>query len=232
MNVTNIEWCRRSDGKPGYTVNPVKGYCPVACSYCYARRMYDRFHWDKTVRLDTLSAFHHGVSIRRVPSGSKIFVGSTIELFGNWVQEEWLHKIFNYVRMYKQHTFIFLTKLPENLSRWNPFPDNAWVGVTATDDSKLYNALAGLRRVEAKVRFLSMEPLLGWDGHGDYAFITNAWRHWLDWVIIGAQTGAGAKKPDPAWVQSIIDSADRAGVPVFLKDNLGWPEKRQEFPQV
>ena len=54
----------------------------------------------------------------------------------------------------------------------------------------------------------------------------------LDWVIVGGQTGPGAVAPEPAWVQSIIDQCREASVPVFLKDNLQWPERIREMPEV
>jgi protein gp37 len=69
--------------------------------------------------------------------------------------------------------------------------------------------------------FISIEPLV--DYFGD---IVNT-----HWIIIGAQTGPGAVPPKPEWVQSIIDQARDAGVPIFLKDNLKWPERIQEWPE-
>jgi len=54
---------------------------------------------------------------------------------------------------------------------------------------------------------------------------------WADWIIIGAMTGPGAVKPETEWVQRLINAAETKGIPVFLKDNLGWPLKRQEFPR-
>jgi len=103
MQKTKIEWC-------DFTVNPVKGLCPVDCkdtqgkSYCYARRLYRRFHWDETIRLD-VDAFLPLLEYQHKPS--RIFLGSTIELFGSWVKPEWLDFIFERVRMLPEHTFIF-----------------------------------------------------------------------------------------------------------------------------
>ena len=86
MNKTRIDWA-------DYTINPVKGLCPMACSYCYARRMYKRFHWDETVRFEPEQAF---VDAFNAPAGSKIFVGSTMELFGDWVKPNWLEQIMGW----------------------------------------------------------------------------------------------------------------------------------------
>jgi protein gp37 len=76
--------------------------------------------------------------------------------------------------------------------------------------------------VEAPVRFVSFEPLTG---------PTINIPGWADWIIIGAMTGPGAIKPKPQWVQGLMDEADKNSVPVFLKDNLHWPEVRQEWPK-
>ena len=70
MQKSKIEWC-------DYTINPVKGLCPVGCSYCYARRMYKRFGWNPEIRYDDMVWQTGGY----MPKGSKIFIGSTIDLF-------------------------------------------------------------------------------------------------------------------------------------------------------
>jgi len=212
--MNKIGWC-------DITRNPVKGYCPVACPYCYARRMYNRFKWDKAIRLD-MAAFD---SMPREPS--KIFVGSTIELYGEWVPDEWIEKILRVVQCNPRHTFQFLTKFPKNLARWNPWPDNAWVGATATNTYQFLEAIYGLTMVEAKIRFISFEPL------HEYIPVAGV-INFLGWVIIGAETGNRKGKPPlekgHEWAREIIKAADSVGVPVFLKDNLQWPEVRREWP--
>ena len=77
---------------------------------------------------------------------------------------------------------------------------------------------------KAPVRFISFEPLLN-DMSG--ADLTG-----IDWLIIGAQTGPRPIKPEPTWVQRLIDKAQRGGVPVFVKDNVHWPETVREWPRV
>ena len=224
MNKTKIEWC-------DYTANPVKGYCPMACEYCYARAMYDRFGWDKTVRMDFNSAWYKGVDIRTLKEPSRIFVCSTIELFGEWVGEDNKMEIIDMAYLYPQHTFIFLTKQPDHLFEWNPWPDNAWVGATATDERSMVRACS-LRYVDAKVRFVSFEPLLGPINGALWPEPLKATNNTFtpEWVIIGAQTGHHAVKPNMDWVAEIVGAADSVGLPVFLKDNLGLRVKRREFP--
>ncbi len=220
MAKTKIEWC-------DYTINPVKGLCPMSCSYCYARRMYKRFKWNPEIRFDRKGLL--GTSVKP----SRIFVGSTMELFGEWVKPEWLEIIFTWCKIYKEDTFIFLTKQPQNLPR--EFPNNCWIGVSCTNHRQFHDASYYLQRIKAKVRFYSFEPLL------EHINLESPNPYFMgDWVIIGAQTPYSKKTaPRKEWVDEIIDAADKAKIPVFLKDNLRpvlinvygkWMPMRQEFP--
>jgi len=219
MNATKIEWVKNPDGSQGYTINPVKGLCPMACPYCYARRMYKRFKWNPTIRYDPRAWL--GLGSLRKPS--RIFVGSTIELFDDRLSEQYLKWILEVPLEFPQHTFIFLTKQPQNLIKWSPFPDNCWVGVTVTssDLGQLYEAEYQLEQVTAKVKYLSLEPLLNWDKPCGAVIERGGTKGWLDWLIIGQQTPVSAKtEPKIEWLQEIVEAADKAGVKVFLKDNL------------
>jgi len=240
MNKTKIEWC-------GYTINPVKGLCPMACSYCYARAMYKRFKWNPEIRYN----YFGWDNLPTKPS--RIFVGSTIELFGEWIEPQWLTHIFKMVETNKMHTFIFLTKQPQNLIKWSPFPDNCWVGVTITDllDREGKTPLRPMLDIEAKVKFISFEPLLNsGDGSRPDALAKAFQLAGINWVIIGAQSPYSKKTfPKWEWVREIIEACDKTSIPIFLKDNLrllrlsceggipfykhhpsGTMELRQEFP--
>jgi protein gp37 len=248
---TKIEWCRNEDGTPGLTINPVRGLCPVGCSYCYARRHYQRFHlfkdgtpnptWDYKIRFDV-----HGYqdapdwNLKSIKKPSKIFVGSTMELFGEWVEPRWLETLFQVIRRYPQHTFIFLTKRPANLIKWSPFPENCWVGCSVTNQLDADKRLPELCKIDASVRFVSCEPLLGevnlnayllgWANAGTTFENPKGLERYdldgspvnsIDWVIIGQQTPANPKTaPKIEWVKEIVTAADKTGIPVFLKDNL------------
>jgi len=123
--------------------------------------------------------------------------------------------------------------------KWSPFPDNCWVGVTATDANMFLDALDYLDDIQCKVRYVSLEPLLGSLYLEDLpAYIAGT----LDWLIIGACTGTKTEmselvrkhpeltlmpygnkwtaQPKIEWVEEIVRAADKAGIPVFLKDNL------------
>lgn len=236
MNHSKIEWLQ-TDGKAGYSVNPVKGYCPMACPYCYARRMYDRFHWDKTIRFDWSAAN----DLAKIKKPSRIFWGSTIELFGDWVDSEWMRLIFEAAKRYPQHTHIFLTKQPQNLRQYSPIPPNCWIGVSVdgTGNAPLGRMIyTGFDRTKATVKFISFEPLLA-SPRLDKRDLEDAG---IDWLIIGAETGNRTRwdfagKPPleqvQGWAREIIRAADEAGIPCFTKDNLKLPanEQRREWPK-
>lgn len=206
MQRTKIEWC-------DYAINPVKGLCPVACSYCFARKLYKRFKWDPELRYEDVFWYP---GIKGKP-GDRYFVGSTMELFGDWIEKCWLENIFMWVRSYPQRIFIFLTKQPQNLIKWSPFPENCWVGVTATDTRMALEACFRLGDIETSVRYLSIEPMLNPINLPSELLKTCK----IDWIIIGQQTPISAKtSPQIEWIQEIVEAVDKAGIPIFLKDNL------------
>jgi len=173
-----------------------------------------------------------------------------MELFGEWINPEWLDFIFTSCYDNPEHTFIFLTKRPENISKLLPFPipDNVWIGVSATDAESMDDRVNYLSALNASIRFISFEPLLG-NPNGNYEQLEKAMEY-LDWVIIGQQTPVrSSTMPNVGWIEEIVRAADQAGIPVFPKDNLvpiveqcefanantgEWPDihLRQEFPKV
>ncbi len=214
MNKTNIEWC-------GYTINPVKGLCPVDCkdnqgkSYCYARRMYKRFKWNPELDFDA-SVFN---DLPKMKPGSKVFWGSTFELFweGEAVMAGWMRFVFEAVKRHPELTHIFLTKQPQNLIKWSPFPENCWVGVSITD---CLDGIGFMADVKASVKFISFEPLQYYDV--DALTASELFRvNGISWVIIGQQTPVKkVTMPKIEWVREIVEACNKAGIPVFLKDNL------------
>jgi protein gp37 len=208
MNKSKIEWTY-------YSLNPVKGLCPMACSYCYARRMYKRYHWNETIQYDNVGYHKNDWGISTIKKPSKIFVGSTMELFGDWVSDTFRSVMFQVCRRYPQHTFIFLTKQPQNIIKWSPYPRNCWVGVSATNEIMFHNAVSQLALVNASVKFISIEPLL--------ESVNVAWVNpeVIQWLIIGQQTPVSKKtSPKVEWIREIVDAADKAKIPVFLKNNM------------
>ncbi len=219
---TRIEWVNNPDGSQGYTINPVKGLCPVACSYCYARRLYKRFKWNPEIRYDIA----HHLPLDKLTKPSRIFMGSTMELFGDWVKPEWMLDMMSTPKSYPQHTFIFLTKQPQNLIKWSPFAENCWIGVTATNPEQIRLAFKHLHYdIKASVKFISFEPLQGMIFSSDNVIERYIKASGVNWVIIGAQTPYSKKTfPKWEWVKEIIEACDKANIPVFLKENLGLPK--------
>jgi len=212
MNKTKIEWC-------DYTWNPIKGYCPNDCYYCYAHRMYNRFGWDKTIRFD----WYELRELYKIKEPSKIFVGSMIDMYHPDINEPWVGEILTKSRKYPQHTYITLTKFPENLYRFI-FPENWWIGVTI-DGNCLQNdrdiSLIAFTSTVNK-RFISFEPMLD-------ASITAIPLKYFDWIIIGGLTPKPVHKKE--WIDDILRRADDFNIPVFIKSNANYPIKRQEYPE-
>ena len=221
MQHTKIEWVRNEDGSPGYSWNPIKGLCPEACFYCYARAMYRRFKKPAGLLLASGLIGKHGPP----PSGSRIFACSTMELFHPAIPGGWRDWIFGEIESYPDLTFIILTKRPERIDR--PMPDNVWLGVSITG-AEDWKRLLDLSKVSARIKFVSLEPFLG-----DIPIISPVFKP--DWVIVGRLTGYG-KKRDPSThaIQRMVDQAWFLRIPIFLKDNLkdiwGGP-LIQEFPR-
>lgn len=214
MNRTRIEWTT-------YTWNPVTG-CRNGCPWCYAARIARRFPQRYPRGFAPTFWPERLEEPRRVRRPARIFVCSMGELFADWVPSDWQRAVLDVARACPWHRFIFLTKSPRNLIRQNPWPDNAWVGASATDQRMASEAVSALRDVQAPVRFVSFEPLLG---------PIDADLSGLDWVIIGALTGPAARQPEVTWVETLIARARAAGAAIFVKDNLRWPERIQEWPQ-
>jgi len=152
------------------------------------------------------------------------------------VPEEWTRKVLKVIDRCYYHRFYLLTKQPQNLAKFSPFPDNCWVGVTLTHEGQYGAGISVLmENIKASVKFISFEPLLG--------RIRGSVPVWCNWVIIGALTGfledikkacmstPKEMKPMPygnkwtlqppiEWVEEIVRAADNAGVKVFLKDSL------------
>jgi len=217
--MTKIEWTDKSK-------NPVKGYCPMNCSYCYAHEFYNRFKWDKTIRFEPKVL----EEIKRIKKSSKIFVGSTIDLFHpKTFKQEWFDKILDTINDCPQHIFQMLTKLPQYIPPIK-YPDNLWIGVsldglwkTSIKDT-LYFVMD--KYIQVSVKFLSLEP---YKQQIDSSIITG-----FDWVIVGGQTGKQKFIPPKNWIDDVINCCQDNGrnIPIFLKDNCHYPEVKQEYPKL
>lgn len=170
----------------------------------YTNPFFPRFWSDRCNKIGGVTS--------KPPKG--IFVCDMSDLFGKGIPEQWTYRVLDRIREMKFNRFYLLTKQPQNLPKFSPFPSNVWLGVSATNSSMFINAIDYLSKVEAKVKYISFEPLLDWAMPP-----TKTMFPVLRWVIIGAQTKP-YKPPNPLWVHEIIVACREAGIPYFLKDNL------------
>ncbi len=212
-----IDWAR-------FTWNPITG-CLHDCPYCYARDIAERFHSEghpafpdgfaPALRADRLSA-----PINQLPPASddprdaRIFTGSMADMFGRWVPAEWIDAVLGIAREARQWEFLMLTKFPKRMSEFE-IPNNVWMGTTVDCQARVNAAEAAFERVQARVRWLSVEPML--------EPIRFSRLDRFNLLVIG---GASVSKNTPRWippfewVADLMRQADDAGCAVFLKSNL------------
>ena len=230
---TDIEWC-------DLRWNPITGCDNTHCACratCYARKIATRFAGTPSFPNGFKPTFHPD----RIKSPyylrkkeQKIFTCSMGELYEDGC-ESWTHEVLKTIKGCEKQTFITLTKRARNLWQWSPFPENMWVGVSATCESEVVDACRDLAGIVAKVKFLSIEPLLKWDKHKHMDWFTVALALGnISWVIIGAQTNP-YRPPKKEHVIEIFHAVDGDKIPIFLKNNLkpllATEQLRQEWPQ-
>lgn len=223
---------KQGEGKIDWTSwswNPLTG-CLHNCDYCYLKRMEERFKRDMTT-----PAFHperlNDLNDKKLNPGDKIFVSSSGDAFGNWVEREMIQTVIDKIKEYPQYVFQFLTKNPIRYMDFD-FPKNCWLGVTIESidlKHKAYSRYMDFRiamnypRYENNIKFISFEPLLG-----EIPWWTIAG---IDWIIVGANSNPGAEKPPVRWLEMLIDSAVLLNVPVWVKDNYKYNKRIKEFPR-
>lgn len=216
---SSIEW---TDA----TWNPVRGCTKVSpgCKHCYAETFAERFRGVPD------HPFERGFDLRLVPdalelplrwrASRRIFVNSMSDLFHDRVPEDYVRKVFDVMRRAPQHEFQVLTKRSSRMAdvatRLN-ITTNVWMGVSVENEDYV-SRIDDLRRVAAAVRFLSVEPLLG--------PIKKLELRDIHWVIVGGESGPGARPMNPAWVRSIRDQCLAKGVRFFFKQWGGVRKKK------
>jgi protein gp37 len=161
----------------------------------------------------------------------RVFVNSMSDLFHPAVPQEFISQVFDVMRRCPQHTFQVLTKRPQRMKEWaiahswhgcTEHGGNVWLGTSIESDRYSFRA-NHLRATPAAVRFLSLEPLLGPLPSLDLSA--------MDWVIVGGESGTGARPMHPDWARDLRDRCQEAGVPFFFKQWGEWSPGTVRTPQ-
>jgi protein gp37 len=203
------------------TWNPVTGCTKVSrgCDNCYAERFSERFRgvpghpfetgFDLTLRSERLAQPLNWKRPRM------IFVNSMSDLFHKDIPRPFVDQVFDTMERAHWHVFQILTKRSSLMAKYlqaryggGRGPQQVWCGVSV-EDAQAKSRIAHLRSAPAGIRFLSLEPLLG--ALGDLNLTG------IDWVIVGGESGPGARPMDADWVRQIRDQCLRQGVAFFFK---------------
>lgn len=216
---TAIEWTEA-------TWNPLTGCDKISpgCTNCYAEKL--------SLRLRAMGQpnYANGFDLTLHPQAlelplrwkkpQRIFVNSMSDLFHKDVPEDFIQKVFATMRQASWHRFQVLTKRADRLAEFSPsidWPANVWMGVSVESADYAFR-VDYLRKTGAQVRFLSVEPLLGPIPNLDLGNI--------HWVIVGGESGPGARPMREEWAVEIRDRCRLAGVPFFFKQWGGVNKKR------
>ena len=217
--LSHIEWTEA-------TWNPVTGCTKISagCKNCYAERMSYRLQamgkpqyrdaFKLTLQPDALEI---PLSWKR---GRIIFVNSMSDLFHAGVGLDYTKRVFDVMNRSPQHTYQILTKRPEIAAEYAAdlvWSKNIWMG-TSVENARVTERIDYLREIPAGVRFLSVEPLLG--------PIPRLSLRGIKWVIVGGESGPGARPMEAEWVRDIRDRCLKYQVPFFFKQWGGVNKKR------
>jgi len=213
------------------TWNPVRGCTKISpgCKHCYAETFAERFRGVKG------HPYEQGFDLRLVPeklaeplrwrASKMIFVNSMSDLFHDAVPDNYIVAVAHVMVTAKWHTYQVLTKRSERLRkllntklRFAAEQQHIWWGVSVEDKQYGLPRIEDLRNTNAEVRFLSVEPLLEDIGRLDLRGI--------DWMIVGGESGAGARPMKKEWVLPLRDQCKRSGVPFFFKQWGGVRKKK------
>jgi protein gp37 len=246
------------------TWNPVTG-CLHGCNYCYAERIATNERMAKVYPMGFEPVFHpyrldapknaHQFTEQEIIKKAQerrldleqaklwaknVFVCSMADLFGKWVPDDWIMRVFDSVIKYDQWNYLFLTKYPQRLQEigeklGGSFPDNCWVGTTVDEQKRVRIAQEAFANIKAPVKWLSLEPLLTNLEFTDLGM--------FDLVAIGAETDGSpycnsCGQVDPKrikftapweWVENILWQARKSGTAFYLKENLKCRPKELPF---
>lgn len=213
---SRIEWTEQ-------TWNPTVGCTKISpgCKHCYAEVMANRLQAMGT------KGYENGFAPTLLPNRLQepmlrkkptvYFVNSMSDVFHEDVPFEYIDKIFDTITKTPQHTYQILTKRADRMAeyfRTRRVPQNAWMGVSVEDQQYGVPRIDYLRQVNAKVRFLSVEPLLEALGELDLDDI--------HWVIVGGESGPKARPMQESWIEDIRIQCEEKNIAFFFKQWGGW----------
>lgn len=214
--LSRIEWTEA-------TWNPTVGCTKISpgCKHCYAESMAKRLQAMSTpgyangFKLTVLPERLDEPLRRKKPT--VYFVNSMSDLFHKSVSDVYVEQVFDVIQRSPHHTFQVLTKRAERLASFfkhRAVPSNAWIGVSVEDRQYGIPRINQLRNVDARIRFLSVEPLLEDVGELDLTDI--------HWVIVGGESGPKARPMKIEWVENIRQQCEEQDVQFFFKQWGGW----------
>lgn len=218
MAESSIEWTEA-------TWNPTTGCTKISqgCKFCYAEVMHKRLQAMGVEKYSsgfrTVRTHSEVLDQPRKWKPSVIFVNSMSDLFHEDVPLSFIQQVFKVMGECPQHTFQVLTKRAERLEELAPFltwTPNIWMGVSVEDEDADFR-IDHLRRTNAVVKFLSLEPLIG--------PLPNLNLNNIDWVIVGGESGRTPRPMKAEWVIDLRDQCDRARVAFFFKQ---WGGKNKK----
>jgi len=210
MAQSNIEWTE-------LTWNPVTGCNKISpgCKFCYAEVM------SRRLKAMGVEKYKDGFNIRthsdslNIPftwKGSKVvFVNSMSDLFHPDVPVDFIKAVFSVMNKTQQHTYQILTKRSDRVLAMSgdlTWTDNIWMGVSVENEKYTYR-INDLSKTSAKIKFLSIEPLIGPVKTLDLEKI--------DWVIVGGESGHGARPVRKSWIEFVKTKCEENSVPFFFK---------------
>lgn len=219
MAATTIEWTEA-------TWNPVTGCTKISpgCAHCYAERMARRLKamgQPNYINGFDVTLHPHMLELPlRWRKPQMVFVNSMSDLFHEEVPLDYIRSVFEIMRQAHWHRFQVLTKRSERLRELAPeleWPANVWMGVTV-ETQDYVRRIDDLRKVPAGTRFLSLEPLIG--------PIRKLNLKGINWVIVGGESGPGARPMHLQWVTDLRDQCLQAHVPFFFKQWGGTCKKK------
>jgi protein gp37 len=216
---SSIEWTES-------TWNPITGCTKISpgCKHCYAERMAMRLQAMGQPNYTNgfiVTLHEHALELPlRWKKPQTIFVNSMSDLFHKDVPLEFIEKVFGVMRRASWHTFQVLTKRSTRLLELDceiTWPPNVWMGVSVENKDYSFR-VNDLKQIGAHVKFLSLEPLLG--------PLPNLDLFGISWVIVGGESGPGARPMAEDWVVDIRDQCRVAHVPFFFKQ---WGGVRKKY---